>query len=302
MTATSSPARTADGQGAELADALRRAGIGDVDDSGLARALYSSDASLYRVLPRAVVRPRHPDEIVAALAVCRERGVPVTARGAGTSIAGNAVGPGVVLDTSRHLHGISGIDAEARTAVVDPGVVQASLQAAAKPYGLRFGPDPSTHNRCTVGGMIGNNACGSRALGYGRTSDNVLALDVVTGGGGRVSLGGDVATSAPVLEQLRRLVDGELGTIRTELGRFGRQVSGYSLEHLLPERGFDVARALVGSEGTLALVLGATVRLVADAPVRGLVVLGYPTMADAADATPGLLPHEPTAVEGLDAR
>ncbi|NYJ08787.1 FAD-binding and (Fe-S)-binding domain-containing protein [Petropleomorpha daqingensis] len=286
----------------DLLEALRRAGLDDVDDSGLARALYSSDASLYRVLPRAVVRPRHPDEIVAALSVCRELGVPLTVRGAGTSIAGNAVGPGVVLDTSRHLTGVHRIDAEARTAVIDPGVVQASLQAAAKPYGLRFGPDPSTHNRCTVGGMIGNNACGSRALGYGRTSDNVVALDVLTGGGQRLALGAEVATSAAVLDDLRRLVDGELATIRTELGRFGRQVSGYSLEHLLPERGFDVARALVGSEGTLALVLGATVRLVADAPVRGLVVLGYPTMADAADATPGLLPHGPTAVEGLDAR
>jgi FAD/FMN-containing dehydrogenase/Fe-S oxidoreductase len=284
----------------DLLEALRRAGLDDVDDSGLARALYSSDGSLYRVLPRAVVRPRHPDEIVAALSVCRELGVPLTARGAGTSIAGNAVGSGVVLDTSRHLHGVHAIDAEARTAVIDPGVVQASLQAAAKPYGLRFGPDPSTHNRCTVGGMIGNNACGSRALGYGRTSDNVVALDVVTGGGQRLTLA--PTGSGGVLDELRTLVDGELATIRTELGRFGRQVSGYSLEHLLPERGFDVARALVGSEGTLALVLGATVRLVADAPVRGLVVLGYPTMADAADATPGLLPHGPTAVEGLDAR
>jgi len=284
----------------DLLEALRRAGLDDVDDSGLARALYSSDGSLYRVLPRAVVRPRHPDEIVAALSVCRELGVPLTARGAGTSIAGNAVGSGVVLDTSRHLHGVHAIDAEARTAVIDPGVVQASLQAAAKPYGLRFGPDPSTHNRCTVGGMIGNNACGSRALGYGRTSDNVVALDVVTGGGQRLTLA--PTGSGGVLDELRTLVDGELATIRTELGRFGRQVSGYSLEHLLPERGFDVARALAGSEGTLALVLGATVRLVADAPVRGLVVLGYPTMADAADATPGLLPHGPTAVEGLDAR
>jgi FAD/FMN-containing dehydrogenase/Fe-S oxidoreductase len=284
----------------DLLEALRRAGLDDVDDSGLARALYSSDGSLYRVLPRAVVRPRHPDEIVATLSVCRELGVPLTARGAGTSIAGNAVGSGVVLDTSRHLHGVHAIDAEARTAVIDPGVVQASLQAAAKPFGLRFGPDPSTHNRCTVGGMIGNNACGSRALGYGRTSDNVVALDVVTGGGQRLTLA--PTGSGGVLDELRTLVDGELATIRTELGRFGRQVSGYSLEHLLPERGFDVARALAGSEGTLALVLGATVRLVADAPVRGLVVLGYPTMADAADATPGLLPHGPTAVEGLDAR
>src|SRR3712207_2074289 len=149
--------------------------------------------------------------------------------------------------------------------------------------------------------MIGNNACGSRALGYGRTSDNVVGLDVVTGSGARLTVGPDSPRDG-VLGELHRLVEGSLGPIRTELGRFGRQVSGYSLEHLLPERGFDVARALVGSEGTLAVVLGATVRLVADAPFRGLVVLGYPSMADAADATPGLLPHGPTAVEGLDQR
>jgi FAD/FMN-containing dehydrogenase/Fe-S oxidoreductase len=284
-----------------LLEALRRAGVGDVDGSGLARALYSSDASLYRVLPRAVVRPRDADEIVATLAVCREQGVPLTMRGAGTSIAGNAVGPGVVVDTSRYLSSVRSIDAEARTAEVDPGVVQAALQAAARPVGLRFGPDPSTHNRCTVGGMIGNNACGSRALGYGRTSDNVVALDVVTGGGERLRLADGVPATG-VLEGLHRLAGGELALLRTEFGRFGRQVSGYSLEHLLPERGFDVARALVGSEGTLALVLGATVRLVPEPAFRGLVVLGYPSMAEAADATPGLLPHHPTAVEGLDAR
>ncbi|SFN81148.1 FAD/FMN-containing dehydrogenase [Geodermatophilus obscurus] len=285
---------------AEIAAALRRAGIADVDDSGLARALYSSDGSLYRVLPRAVVRPRAADEMVAALEVCRELGVPLTMRGAGTSIAGNAVGTGVVVDTSRHLTRVHAIDAEARTAVVDPGVVQAALQTAARPHGLRFGPDPSTSNRCTVGGMIGNNACGSRALGYGRTSDNVVGLDVVTGTGERLRLGD--GAPPPALDDLRALVARELATIRTELGRFGRQVSGYSLEHLLPEHGFDLARALVGSEGTLAVVLGATVRLVADAPFRGLVVLGYPSMADAADATPGLLRHGPTAVEGLDER
>ncbi|MGY1706030.1 FAD-binding and (Fe-S)-binding domain-containing protein [Geodermatophilus sp. SYSU D00697] len=296
MTRSAAPPAT------DLLAALRGAGIGDVDDSGLARALYSSDGSLYRVLPRAVVRPRHPDEIEATLAVCRELGVPLTARGAGTSIAGNAVGPGVVVDTSRYLARVRAIDPEGRTATVDPGVVQAALQAAARPHGLRFGPDPSTHNRCTIGGMIGNNACGSRALGYGRTSDNVVGLDVVTGAGERLTLGPDDAPAAGVLGQLRALVDGHLGPIRTELGRFGRQVSGYSLEHLLPERGFDVARALVGSEGTLALVLGATVRLVTDAPYRGLVVLGYPSMADAADATPALLRHEPTACEGLDQR
>ncbi|MGY1734542.1 FAD-binding and (Fe-S)-binding domain-containing protein [Geodermatophilus sp. SYSU D00684] len=290
---------------AEVTAALRRAGIGDVDDSGLARALYSSDGSLYRVLPRAVVRPRDADEVVAALEVCRTLGVPLTMRGAGTSIAGNAVGTGVVVDTSRYLDRVHAVDAEARTAVIDPGVVQARLQLAARPHGLRFGPDPSTANRCTVGGMIGNNACGSRALGYGRTSDNVVGLDVVTGTGQRLRLTSGAAvdgTGSGVVDDLRALVGRELATIRTELGRFGRQVSGYSLEHLLPEHGFDVARALVGSEGTLAVVLGATVRLVVDAPYRELVVLGYPSMADAADATPGLLRHGPTAVEGLDER
>ena len=230
-----------------LLAALRGAGIAEVDDSGLARALYSSDASLYRVLPRAVVRPRHVDEIVAVLEVCRSLRVPLTMRGAGTSIAGNAVGPGVVIDTSRHLSRVLDVDVEARTATVEPGVVQAALQKAVQPRGLRFGPDPSTHNRCTVGGMIGNNACGSRALGYGRTSDNVVGLDVVTGAGERLRLDG--APSAGTLPALRELVAAQLAPIRTELGRFGRQVSGYSLEHLLPERGFDVARALWATAG-----------------------------------------------------
>src|SRR4051812_16582002 len=277
--------------GPGLLESLRAAGVADVDDSGLARALYSSDASLYRILPQAVVRPRHVDEIPAALEVCRSLGVPLTARGAGTSIAGNAVGAGVVLDTSRHLNRVLSIDAEARTATVEPGLVQAALQTAARPAGLRFGPDPSTHNRCTIGGMIGNNACGSRALGYGRTSDNVAGLDVVTGSGARLQLTSGAETVLPA--ELQALVDAHLSTIRTELGRFGRQVSGYALEHLLPERRRDLARALVGSEGTLALTLGATVRLVPEPPVRALVVLGYPSMPDAAGATPPLPAYSP---------
>ena len=289
---------------AELTAALRAAGVAGVDDSTLGRSLYASDASLYRVEPRVVVVPRHVDEIDATLAVCRALGVPLTMRGAGTSIAGNAVGPGVVLDTSRHLHRILEVDPEAGTALVEPGVVQSSLQSVAARHGLRFGPDPSTHNRATLGGMIGNNACGSRALGYGRTSDNVVGLDVVTGGGDRLLLGAmDGSGSAyGVLDRLQELVDGDLAVIRTELGRFGRQVSGYSLEHLLPERGFDVARALVGSEGTLALTRAARVRLVREAPVRVLVALGYASMVEAADAVPAVLRHSPVACEGLDAR
>ncbi len=268
----------------DLTAALRKAGLSDVDDSRLARALYSSDASLYRVDPQVVVRPRHVDELDAVVEVSRALRVPVTLRGAGTSIAGNAIGPGIVVDTSRHLDRILDVETEARTATVEPGVVHARLQRRLAGTGLRFGPDPSTHTRCTVGGMIGNNACGSRALGYGRTSDNVVSLE----------------TTPP--PDLTALVDGHLELIRTEFGRFARQVSGYSLEHLLPENGRSVDRFLVGSEGTLAVVRRATVRLVEDAPHRVLVVLGYPDMASAADAVPALLTHDLMACEGLDER
>ncbi|MCT9934448.1 FAD-binding protein [Planotetraspora sp. A-T 1434] len=296
--------RDAGGVDADLVAALRSAGVGGVDGSPMRRSLYSSDASLYRIPPRVVAAPRHLDELAAVLQVCREHAVPLTMRGAGTSIAGNAVGPGVVVDVSRHLNRVLEVDAEGGTALVEPGVVQAELQKAAARHGLRFGPDPSTHNRATLGGMIGNNACGSRALGYGRTSDNVLGLDVLAGTGERLRLGAmdNPTASSPLLTDLRGVVRDGLATIRTELGRFGRQVSGYSLEHLLPENGFDVARALAGSEGTLALTLAARVRLVRDAPVRLLVALGYPSMADAADAVPAVLPHAPVACEGLDAR
>ncbi|HYP44160.1 MAG TPA: FAD-binding and (Fe-S)-binding domain-containing protein [Propionibacteriaceae bacterium] len=289
---------------AELTTELDRRGISDVlDSSSLTRAMYSSDASLYRVVPQAVATPRSVAELATVLAAARVSGVAVTTRGAGTSCAGNAVGPGLIVDTSRHLTGIAQVDPAAGSAMVEPGVVQSSLQAVAAPHGLRFGPDPSTHTRCTLGGMIGNNACGPRALGYGKTADNVLALDVITGSGERlqVSAGCDPSRS-PTLSALHELVQANLSTIRTEFGTFGRQVSGYSLQHLLPENRFDVARFLVGTEGTLAVVLGATVRLVRDAPRKVMVALGYPSMAEAADAAPVILAHRPTACEGLDRR
>ncbi|MEU8804011.1 FAD-linked oxidase C-terminal domain-containing protein [Spirillospora sp. NPDC048819] len=288
----------------ELVGALRRAGVSGVDDSALARSMYSSDASLYRVPPQVVVTPREADELPAVLGVCREFGVPLTMRGAGTSIAGNAVGAGVVADVSRHLNRVLEIDPDAGTALVEPGIVQARLHREAARHGLRFGPDPSTRTRATLGGMIGNNACGSRALGYGRTSDNVLGLDVVTGSGERLRLG-DVpggGGGSALLERLRGLAGDNLALVRTEFGRFGRQVSGYSLEHLLPEKGFDVARALVGSEGTLALTLAARVRMVREPGCRVLAVLGFGSMAEAADAVPAILPHGPVACEGLDSR
>jgi FAD/FMN-containing dehydrogenase/Fe-S oxidoreductase len=283
--------------------ALRRAGVTDVDASTRRRAEYSADASLYRVVPDVVVFPRTAEEVGSIVEVGRSLGVPLTARGAGTSIAGNAVGAGIVLDFSRHLNRVLSIDPDAATAVVQPGVILDDLQRAAAPHGLRFGPDPSTHSRCTIGGMIGNNACGSRALGYGRTADNVEELELVTGTGEllRVAKGSPAATS-PTLSGLDALVQSRLGLIRTEFGRFNRQVSGYSLEHLLPEHGFDVAKACVGTEGTLGLLREATVRLVRAPTISVLLVLGYPDMATAADAVPALLAFCPVAVEGLDAR
>jgi FAD/FMN-containing dehydrogenase/Fe-S oxidoreductase len=300
---------TVDVQPGELAARLRKAGLADTDVSARRRAEYSSDASNYRVVPSAVAFPRSADDLVAALSVCRELGVPLTGRGAGTSIAGNALSTGLVLDTSRYLNKVLSVDPEGRTAVVEPGAVLDSITQAAAPFGLRFGPDPSTHSRCTIGGAIGNNSCGSRALRYGRTADNVVRLDVLTGTGVRFTAarygkdGPDAAApEAGPLGGLRALADGNLAAIRTEFGRFTRQVSGYSLEHLLPENGFDVARFLAGTEGTLALTLGATVRLVESPRATALAVLGYPDMPSAAEAVPGLLPHLPVALEGLDSR
>ncbi|UDY23981.1 FAD-binding and (Fe-S)-binding domain-containing protein [Nocardioides sp. Kera G14] len=290
----------------DLASELRSRGISNVDDSTLARALYSSDASLYRVIPQVVVRPQHTDELIAIHEASRTLGVPVTLRGAGTSIAGNAVGPGIVVDT-RDLRRVISIDPDARTARIEPGIVHADLQRAAAPYGLRFGPDPSTHPRCTIGGMIGNNACGNRALGYGRTVDNVEALKVVWGTG-EVAEYADGSAGGATAERLLALGDAHLAHLRTEFGRFGRQVSGYSLEHLLPEKGRRVDRFLVGTEGTLATILETTVRLVVDEPGRMLLVLGYPTMHEAADAVPAVLAAARStagtllACEGLDAR
>jgi len=294
---------------AELAAALRRAGVREVDTVARRRAEYSSDASNYRVVPAVVAFPRHADEIVAALDVCRELGVPLVPRGGGTSIAGNALSTGVILDLSRHLNHVISVDPQARTAVAEPGAVLDEITAAAAPHGLRFGPDPSTHSRATIGGAIGNNACGARALRYGRTADNVVALDVVTGSGTRFTArryGRDgvpgTGPEAGLLAAVSGLIGDRLAMVRTEFGRFPRQVSGYSLEHLLPENGTDLARFLVGTEGTLALTLRATVSLVAEPPATALAVLGYADMAEAAAAVPAVLPYAPVALEGLDSR
>lgn len=285
-----------------LAAELRRVGIAEVDASTRRRAEYSSDASNYRLVPQAVVFPRHADEVALALQVSRDTATPIVPRGAGTSCAGNAVSTGIVLDFSRHLNQLVSIDPDARTAVVQPGLILADLQRAAAPHGLRFGPDPSTQARCTIGGMIGNNACGAHALAYGKSADNVEALSILLADGRALEARTLSELIDPLGAELSALVNANLGVIRPEFGRFGRQVSGYSLQQLLPENGGRLARFLAGTEGGLAVITQAEVRLVTAARFTALAVLAYPDMPAAADAVPGLLPLKPLALEGMDAR
>ncbi|MGW2513419.1 FAD-binding and (Fe-S)-binding domain-containing protein [Streptomyces scopuliridis] len=281
----------------EVATALTAAVRGEVDFGAAARALTTMDASNYRRVPVGVVAPRDAADVAAALAVCRTYGVPVVPRGAGTSIAGNATGLGVVLDLTRHLRSIVSVDPAARTAVVQPGVVLDALREAVRPYGLTFGPDPSTHSRCTLGGMIGNNSCGAHSVAWGTTADNVHELSVTTYGGAalRLGKGWDGAPAG-----VRELVEGHLAPLRTGFpAGLPRRISGYALDALLPEAGTDLARAFCGSEGTLGVVTEATVRLVESPPARALAVLGYPDESAAAEAAAGLLPYGPLTVEGM---
>ncbi|MFF9174311.1 FAD-binding and (Fe-S)-binding domain-containing protein [Streptomyces sp. NPDC014793] len=281
-----------------LAAELRGAVRGEVGFDTTSRALVTMDASNYRRVPAGVVAPRDAADVAAALEVCRARGVPVVARGGGTSIAGQATGTGVVLDFTRHMNGLLELDPGTRTAVVQPGLVLDRLQEAAAPHGLRFGPDPATHSRCTLGGMIGNNSCGSHSVAWGTTADSVRELSVVTARGRRLRLGRDWA-GAP--DGLRELVAGDLARLRTGFPELPRRISGYALDALLPENGADVARSFCGSEGTLGILTEAVVRLVEAPRARALAVLGYGDESAAAEAAPGLLPFGPLTVEGMAA-
>lgn len=282
-----------------LVRALGSAVRGEVEFGTTARALMTMDASNYRRVPLGVVAPHDADDVAAALAVCRAHGVPVVPRGGGTSIAGQATGTGVVLDLTRHLGKIVELDAASRTAVVQPGVVLDDLRAAAAPHGLTFGPDPSTHSRCTLGGMIGNNSCGSHSVAWGTTADNVHALTVARYGGDTLRLVRGRWDGAPA--GLRELVGSHLALLRTGFPELPRRISGYALDALLPERGPDLARAFCGSEGTLGVVTEATVRLVEAPGFRALAVLGYADESAAAEAAPGLLRYRPLTVEGMAA-
>lgn len=264
-------------------------------DSGT-RAAYASDASNHRIVPSCVVFPRNVGDIASTVRLCAENGVPITSRGAGTNIAGNAIGPGVVLDYSRYFNAITSIDPDTRTAVVEPGVVLDRLQEAASPFGLRFGPDPSSHNRCTVGGMIGTNACGSHSVAWGTTADSVIDLDIMLADGTPASIGESPGPAMP----LTALRDKHLASIRQDLGRFPRQISGYGLQYLLPERGFDVAKAFTGTEGTCGIITSATVGLVEPPTRKALVVAGFADDIAAAAAAPAMTALGPLTVEGID--
>ncbi len=300
--------------GPALVEALVDAGLEPQHD---ARRLaeYAYDASNYRVPPAAVLFPRSEEEVARALAVCHRLGVPATARGGGTSMAGNAVGTGLVLDLSRHLHRVLDVDTGARTVTTEAGAVLTTLRAAvheATDSRWTFAPDPSSQSRACVGGAVGNDACGNHSVRHGRTADHVEALRLVTADGLRLTAtrsgveatdpsdAAAAARAAHLTTELTALASDHLAAIRTELGRIPRQVSGYHLGHLLPEQGFDVARALVGSEGTCAVVTAATLRIVPRAARTGLLVVGYTDVVDAARDVPAILRHRPTAVEGID--
>lgn len=302
--AASEPARA-------LAEELGRAVEGEVRFDDGARALYATDASNYRQVPIGVVFPRTLDDVVAAVATCRRHGAPVLARGGGTSLAGQCCNVAVVLDLSRHLDRLEELDPRARAAWVEPGLVLDDLRRAAERHGLTFGPDPATHDYCTLGGMIGNDSCGVHSIMAGRTSDNVLALEVLTYDGTRLLVGPtedrlDAWSVAPgrdgeLHRALRALRDRHAEEIRRRYPRLERRVSGYALPRLLPEEGFDVARALVGTEGTCAIVLRARLRLVESPRGRALLVLGFEDVFAAADAVPELRRFRPIGLEGMDA-
>ncbi|HEY7015647.1 MAG TPA: FAD-binding oxidoreductase, partial [Streptosporangiaceae bacterium] len=275
------------------------------------KGAYAQDASNYRQVPIGVVVPKSVDAAVEAIAVCRDFDVPVLSRGGGTSLAGQCVNEAVVIDWTKYCHRLVSVDPQARTAVLEPGMALDKANDALADYGLMVGPKPSTHVSCTIGGMIGNNSCGSTAQAYGKMVDAVRRLEVVTYGGLRmwtgetsdedyekiIVAGGD---QAELYRGMRQIRDTHLKRIRTGYPQIPRRVSGYNLDSLLPERGFHVARALVGSESTLVTVLHAEIELVEVPKHKSLVVLGYPDIATAADVVPLVVRHSPLLLEGLD--
>ncbi|MDA8330619.1 MAG: FAD-binding and (Fe-S)-binding domain-containing protein [Candidatus Dormibacteraeota bacterium] len=290
---------------------LRDAVLGEVRFAVGDRALYATDASNYRQVPIGIVVPRSVEDLVRTVDVCRAHDVPLLPRGGGTSLAGQGCNTSVIVDCSKYLRAIPEIDPERRVARVEPGVVLDTLRQAAEVHHLTFGPDPATHAWCTVGGMIGNNSCGVHSIMAGKTDVNVEEMEVLTYDGFRLRVGPTspaeieriVATGGrrgDIYRRLQNLRDRYAPLIRERYPRIPRRVSGYNLDFLLPERGFHVGRALVGSEGTCVTVLQATLRLVSSPSHRALLVLGYPDVVVAAEAVPEILPSGCIGLEGFD--
>jgi FAD/FMN-containing dehydrogenase/Fe-S oxidoreductase len=312
-----------------LHEALRTQVRGDVKFDNGSRALYATDGSNYRQVPIGVVLPRDADDVLAAISVCREFGAPLLCRGGGTSLAGQCCNVAVVLDFTKYMGKILEIDPERRIARVQPGVVLDHLRNAAEKHHLTFAPDPASHDRCTIGGMIGNNSCGVHSIMGGKTDDNVEALEVVTYDGVRLTVaqnqiqagtttarvranafvrpGGPEVSGRSALTKadqiastLKQIASQYADQIRQKFPNIPRRVSGYNLNYLLPENNFHIARALVGSEGTCATILEATCRLIESPPSRVLVVLAYPDIYQCADHIPEILEHKPIGLEGFD--
>jgi FAD/FMN-containing dehydrogenase/Fe-S oxidoreductase len=322
---------------AGLAEKLRTQIEGDVRFDAASRALYATDGSNYRQVPIGVVLPRHNDDVIAAVSLCREFNAPLLCRGGGTSLAGQCCNVAVILDFSRYMNQILEIDPTRRIARVQPGVVLDSLRNAAEKHHLTFGPDPASHDRCTIGGMIGNNSCGVHSVMAGKTDDNIEALEILTFDGTRLRVGENligavrtspnhsgtstdhVGTAAPgrpggpevsgrdaadrtpqIYASLKQLAEHYVDQIRQRFPNIPRRVSGYNLNQLLPENNFNVARALVGTEGTCVTVLEATCRLVESPPQRVLLVVAYGDIFECADRVPEMMQFKPIGLEGFD--
>jgi FAD/FMN-containing dehydrogenase/Fe-S oxidoreductase len=298
--------------GSETLEQQLRARIrGDVRFDPASKALYATDASNYRHIPIGVVLPRDEDDVIATVDICRQFNAPILSRGAGTSLAGQGCNAAIILDFSKYMNGMGEIDVAARTVHVQPGIVLDRVRDAAEKFNLTFAPDPATHSRCTIGGMIGNNSCGVHALMGGKTVDNILSLDLLLYDGTRLTVGAthdrDIARNIQsggriggIYSSLKILRDTYGNLVRQKFPRIPRRVSGFNLDELLPENNFNIARALVGSEGTCAIILGATLQLVESPPCRTLIGIGFSDIFIAADHVPQILEHKPIGFEGMD--
>jgi FAD/FMN-containing dehydrogenase/Fe-S oxidoreductase len=297
---------------AQVLEQELRAGIkGEVRFDRGSRAAYSMDASNYRQIPIGIVIPRDEADVLAAVAVCRKFGAPILSRGGGTSLAGQGCNVAVVLDFSKYFNQILELNPERRFARVQPGLVLDTLRDAAEKHGLTFAPDPSTHNRCTLGGMIGNNSSGTHSLMGGKVQENIEEMRVLLYDGTILTVGPtsreeltritrENSRRGQIYSELVRLRDRYGDLARARFAKIPRRVSGYNFDELLPETPFNVARALVGSEGTCSIVLEAKVRLVHSPRYKSLVCLGFKDVFVAADSVPDILEFKPIALEGFE--